>query len=41
MSRKALKQRYDRLPSVGDHIHATPTFEDAWVTPGHTVIGVS
>ena len=30
------KQRYDRLfPSVGDHIHATPTFEHAWAAPGH------
>ena len=26
-------------PSVGDHIHATPTFEHAWVTAGHTIIG--
>ena len=37
----APKQRYDRFPSVGDHIHATPTFEHAWATPGHTVIGGS
>ena len=29
------KQRYDRLPSVRDHIHATTTFESAWATPGH------
>ena len=35
------KQRYDRFPSVGDHIHATTTFEHAWATPGQTVIGVS
>ena len=34
----APKQRYERFPSVGDHIHATPTFEHAWATPGHTVI---
>ena len=32
------KQRYDRLPSVGDHIHASTTFEYAWATPGHTII---
>ena len=25
----APKQRYDRLPSVGDHIHAATTFECA------------
>ena len=37
----APKQRYDRFPSVGDHIHATPTFKHAWATPGHTVIGGS
>ena len=35
------KQRYNRLPSVGEQIHATPTFEHGWVAPGHTVIGVS
>ena len=35
------KQRYDRFPSAEDHIHATPTFEDAWASPGHTVIGGS
>ena len=35
------KQRYDRFPSVGDHIHVTPTFEYAWATPGHAVIGGS
>ena len=35
------KQRYDRFPFVGNQIHATPTFEQAWATPGHTVIGGS
>ena len=34
-------QRSDRFPSVGDHIHTTPTFEHAWATPRHTVIGGS
>ena len=33
------KQRYDRFPSVGDHIHVLPTFKSAWATPGHTVTG--
>ena len=28
-------------PSVGDHIHATTTFEHAWATLGHVVIGGS
>ena len=37
----APKQRYDRFPSVGDHIEATTTFEYAWVTPKQTVIGGS
>ena len=37
----AAKQRYDRLPSVGDHIHAATTFECAWATPEHAIIGVS
>ena len=37
----APKQRSDRFPSVGDHIHVTPTFEYVWTTPGHTVIGGS
>ena len=37
----ALKQRYDRFPSVQDHIHSTPTFEHAWATTQHTVIGGS
>ena len=32
------KQRYDRFPSAGDHIHATTTLEYAWATPGHTII---
>ena len=32
------KQRYDRFPSAGDHIHATTTFEYAWTTPGHSII---
>ena len=35
----APRQRFDRLQSVGDDIHATLTFEYAWATPGHTVIG--
>ena len=35
------KQRYDRFPSVGDHVHATNSFERAWITPEHTVIGGS
>ena len=29
------KQRYDRFPSVGDHIHAATTSEYAWATPRH------
>ena len=37
----APKQRYDRFPSAGDHIHATLTFEHAWATLGQTVIGGS
>ena len=32
------KERFDRVPSVGDHIHATPTFELVWATPEQTVI---
>ena len=28
-----------RFPSVGDHIYATLTFEHAWATPRHAVIG--
>ena len=35
------KQRYDRFPSVGDHIHAAATFVRAWANPGHTAIGGS
>ena len=31
----APKQRYDRFLTVGDQIHATPTFKQAWATPGH------
>ena len=27
------------IDSVGDHIHVTTTFEHAWATTGHTVIG--
>ena len=37
----APRQRYDRFPSVGDQIHATPSFEQAWATPGHILIGFS
>ena len=33
----APKQRPDRFPSIGDHIHVTPTFEHTWATPRHTV----
>ena len=32
------KQRYDRYPSIGDHIHTTTTFEYVWATSGHTAI---
>ena len=32
------KQRCDRFPSVGDHIHATATFQYAWEIPGHAII---
>ena len=35
------KQRYGRFSSVGDHAHATLTFEQVWKTPGHTVIAGS
>ena len=35
------KPRYDRFPSVGDHVHAIAIFEHAWATPGHTVLGGS
>ena len=34
----APKQRYDRFSSIEDDIHATPTFEHAWTTPGLTFI---
>ena len=37
----APKQRPHRFLSLGDHIHVTPTFEHAWSTPRHTVIGGS
>ena len=37
----APKQRYDRFPSVGNHVHATLIFEHAWATPKHTVIAGS
>ena len=37
----APKQRPDRFPSLGDHIQVTPTFENTWATPRHTVIGGS
>ena len=37
----APKQRHDRFPSAGDHIHATPSFEHAWATQRHTVTGGS
>ena len=30
----------DRLPSVGDHIHVTPTFEHAWATLTRSVIEI-
>ena len=32
------KQRPDRFPSAGDHIHATSSFEHAWISTRHTVI---
>ena len=37
----APKQRCDRFPSAGNHIHATVTFEHAWATPRHTFVGGS
>ena len=37
----APEQRYDRFPFVGDQIYATSTFQQAWATPRHTVIGDS
>ena len=36
----APKQRY-RFSSIGDDIHATPTFEYAWATSKHIIIGGS
>ena len=36
----APKQTYE-MKYVGDHTHATPSFEHAWPTPRHTVIGSS
>ena len=35
----ATKQRLGRFPSIGDHIHVTPTVEHTWATPRHAVIG--
>ena len=35
----APEQRPDRFPSVGDYIQTTPTFQHAWATPRHNVIG--
>ena len=35
------KQRSDTLPSVWDHIFATPIFKHSWATPGHFVMGDS
>ena len=37
----APEQRPDRFPSVGDYIQTTRTFEHAWATPRHNVIGGS
>ena len=37
----APKQRPHRFPSIGDNIHATPTFKHTWATPRHTVIAGS
>ena len=37
----APKQKPDRFPSIRNHIHVTPTFEDTWATLGHAVIGGS
>ena len=33
----APKKSYDSFPFVGDQIHVTPAFEQAWETLGHTV----
>ena len=35
------KQKPDRFPSTGDHIHVTPTLEHAWKAPRNTVVGGS
>ena len=35
------KQKPDGFPSIGDHIHVTPTIEHAWKAPRQTVLGVS
>ena len=37
----APKQKLHRFPSIGDHIQVTLTFEHAWETPRHTIIGGS
>ena len=34
----ASKQKYNKFPFVGDQIHPTPSFEQAWAIPEHTVI---
>ena len=34
-------QRPNRFSSIGEQNHITPTFEHAWATPRHTVIGGS
>ena len=35
------KQKPDRFPSIGDHIHVTPTLEHAWKAPRYTAVGGS
>ena len=37
----APKLKPDRFSSVGDNIHDTATFEHAWATLRHTVMGGS
>ena len=37
----ALKQRPDRLSSVGNHIQVITTFEHTWAAPRHTLTGGS
>ena len=32
------KQGPDRFPFAGDHIHATSSFEHAWISTRHTVV---